>query len=393
MPKPEVVFEDQWTKVICGDIVDVLTGQDMVNYSSIQMAMTSVPYLRQRRYSAEGAWGWEDSVNGWVEHMVLLGKKLKYYLKADGSFWFNSGDKWGGSNAGSDYGDKRFNEAPKDYNEIKDSKLKKDNVNRKGNLMMLPQRVAIRYTDEEIYTLVNIPIWWKTNRAVQSYNRKFVDTYEPLYFFVKDEAKYKFNRDTIGVQVRGNMELMDDPREEEEVEELALQMSLNHDMPELWHPSYDADHPPPFGTPEYKFWYENVRRKQAWHDHKDDAVNGQRFDSSRSKVLKRPDGANPGDVWPIAIKRDPFFGRAGIPAQRIWPAWPIELCTLPILACTDLGDTVIDPFCGSGTLGVAAKQLGRKSILVDIDIESCRIAAVRVMKATATLEVKQEGLL
>ena len=44
------------------------------------------------------------------------------------------------------------------------------------------------------------------------------------------------------------------------------------------------------------------------------------------------------------------------------------------------GDTVLDPFCGSGTTMVAALRTGRNSIGVDIDPEYCRMAA-RYLKA------------
>jgi site-specific DNA-methyltransferase (adenine-specific) len=43
-------------------------------------------------------------------------------------------------------------------------------------------------------------------------------------------------------------------------------------------------------------------------------------------------------------------------------------------------DTVLDPFCGSGTTMVAALRAGRNSIGVEIDPEYCRMAA-RYLKA------------
>ena len=44
---------------------------------------------------------------------------------------------------------------------------------------------------------------------------------------------------------------------------------------------------------------------------------------------------------------------------------PIELVRRVILACTDEGDTVLDPFLGSGTTSVAAKMLNRNSIGIE----------------------------
>ena len=43
-----------------------------------------------------------------------------------------------------------------------------------------------------------------------------------------------------------------------------------------------------------------------------------------------------------------------------------------------LGDIILDPFAGSGTTCVAAKQLGRKYIGIDISREYCNIAEQRL---------------
>lgn len=57
--------------------------------------------------------------------------------------------------------------------------------------------------------------------------------------------------------------------------------------------------------------------------------------------------------------------------------YPIDLPTRCIAATTVPGDTVIEPFLGSGTTLRAAKSLGRKAIGIELDERYCEIAAKR----------------
>ncbi len=55
--------------------------------------------------------------------------------------------------------------------------------------------------------------------------------------------------------------------------------------------------------------------------------------------------------------------------------FPLELASRLVQMFSFSGDTVLDPFCGSGTTMIAALRNGRNSIGLDIDTEYCRMAA------------------
>lgn len=62
--------------------------------------------------------------------------------------------------------------------------------------------------------------------------------------------------------------------------------------------------------------------------------------------------------------------------------FPVELPKRCIKLFSFVGDTVLDPFMGSGTTVVAAKQNDRKGIGIDIDQDYCALAMKRVLKET-----------
>ena len=62
----------------------------------------------------------------------------------------------------------------------------------------------------------------------------------------------------------------------------------------------------------------------------------------------------------------------------------IPLLERLILMTTDEGDIVLDPFMGTGTTAVAAKQLGRKYIGIDIDPDYVSIAKKNIQSVKET---------
>jgi len=87
--------------------------------------------------------------------------------------------------------------------------------------------------------------------------------------------------------------------------------------------------------------------------------------------------------------------------QQIWnitgastrnhPApFPLELATRLVRMFSFHGDTVLDPFCGTGTTMIAALRYGRNSIGIDIDPEYCRMAARYLKKESSNFFIDTE---
>lgn len=95
------------------------------------------------------------------------------------------------------------------------------------------------------------------------------------------------------------------------------------------------------------------------------------WDVSNDSIYRR--GKQMRSVWsiPTTPKREKVFGNH--PTQK-----PLELMTRLIALCTLQGDAVLDPFCGSGTTGVACVSLGRNFIGIDLDQEFLDLATKRI---------------
>jgi modification methylase len=78
-------------------------------------------------------------------------------------------------------------------------------------------------------------------------------------------------------------------------------------------------------------------------------------------------------------------------STRNHPApFPLELAIRLIRMFSFVGDTVLDPFLGSGTTALAAWQAGRSSLGVEVDEEYFRAAARRFRQHAATLSSHHE---
>lgn len=98
--------------------------------------------------------------------------------------------------------------------------------------------------------------------------------------------------------------------------------------------------------------------------------------STRMKGLKKkqPDVfATGGDIMDIPTINNMAKERSGYPTQK-----PLALLEQLVAAHSNPGDWVLDPFCGSGTTIVAARNLGRNAVGIDIGDQAVKTARERL---------------
>lgn len=113
-----------------------------------------------------------------------------------------------------------------------------------------------------------------------------------------------------------------------------------------------------------------IRDKHA-EGYQADYVKGDRF-SSGARVYGADGRRNKRSVWTVPVK--------GFPGAH-FATYPTELIRPCILAGSQRGDTVLDPFNGSGTTGFVSMEERRKYIGIDINDEYLAIAEARIKSA------------
>jgi len=311
-----------------GDAIAVL--RDLPD-GCIDFAMTSPPYWGQREYE-NGGIGLEDDHRDFVKHLAAVFVELKRVLKPEGSFWLNLGDSYHG----------------------------------KG-LVGVPWRVAFELVDNQGWILRNSVIWNKLKGGMDNSKDRLGNVHENVFHFVKQAKGYYYNADAIrskpreskvvngaivsstgvsGVRYKRQIELS---TALSDAEKSAAFLALERMLADI-----GSGHASDFRM---------IIRGQQRATHSDSEKVSGRAKELRDKgfyFLKyHPKGSKPSDVWDIlpedTQRRETHFA-----------PYPVDLCCLPLLATCPEGGTVLDPFCGTGTTLVAARNLGRKSVGIDI---------------------------
>jgi DNA modification methylase len=273
-----------------------------------------------QKYFRPAEYGLESSPAEYVGAMRALFAELRRVLADDGTLWLNIGDSysgsWGNQSRKADGGQYGFQKVTDDRYPSHGSRTGaiKPGAPPAKNLLGIPWRVAFALQDDG-WILRNAIIWNKPNAMPESVTDRLSGRYEHVFLFAKSRH-YWFDLDPI---------------REEAISPRSRPGGCNTS-------GYVDPVPLPAGVKP-----QTNRGATGEHHH-----------------IIHERGRNPGDVWTITTT--PF-------AAAHFAVMPVQLATRCILAGCKPGGTVLDPFSGSGTTGLAAQRTGRNYIGIDLNAE------------------------
>ncbi|WP_100521754.1 DNA-methyltransferase [Mycobacteroides abscessus] len=329
-------YQDESVSLHHGDALDVARALPAGGADCI---VTSPPYFGLRDYGVPGQYGLEDSPAEYVENIRALFTELRRVLADDGTLWLNLGDSYysGRGNPGPNADDRK--------NVTRCGWVRP--VDRTGqgwakpkDLLGIPWRVAFALQDDG-WTLRNDIIWSKPNAMPESVVDRLAGRHEHVFMLTKSK-RYWFDLDSVRVGYSGD-------RSPSRRARTGATNKVNS-IATAWHPDQ---------TP-----YPDMRPQP---------IKASTGEDKRDAFTDRG-GRNPGDVWEIPTQ--PFPGAH-------FAVMPPKLAQRCIAAGCKPGGTVLDPFSGSGTTGMAAQRLGRKYIGIDLNAEYLELSLRTRLQAAA----------
>lgn len=298
-------------KVFFGDCRDSM--RDLIAQGiKVQMCVTSPPYYGLRDYGHDGQLGLEATPDEFVDNLVEVFGLVRELLTDDGVLWLNLGDSYAGSGKGSNpdgtphpstLAGKQGTNTGTVTGINKPQKAAAIGLKPK-DLIGIPWMVAFALRADGWYLRQDI-IWHKPNPMPESVTDRCTKSHEYIFLLSKS-ARYYFDSAAIA-----------EPLTESS----------------------------------------RIRNQSGWNGNEErDYVSGKQNNMSKylgSEKAKEATERNKRSVW--TVPTTPYSGAH----FATFPPALIEPC---ILAGSRIGDTVLDPFFGSGTTGQVSQALGRKWI-------------------------------
>lgn len=293
---------------------------------SVQTCVTSPPYFGLRDYGMEGQLGLEPSPADFVAAMVEVFREVRRVLADDGTLWLNLGDSYasgGGTsqphrNNSGGFGGSN-GQRTQGYAQAGGGFNRPNTLVgglKSKDLIGIPWRVALALQEDGWYLRQDI-IWHKPNPMPESVRDRCTKAHEYIFLLSKS-PKYFFDSEAIK-----------EPVAESTTARLA-QPTLHTQVGSARVPG---------------------------------KTNG------NMKAVGNGETRNKRSIWTVTTK--PFKGAH-------FATFPPELIEPCVLAGSRAGDTVLDPFGGSGTTAGVAVKHGRKAVLCELNPEYAALVPNRI---------------
>ena len=324
-------IDDPDFKLHVGDVSEILR---QLPAESVQTCVTSPPYWAQRDYGMEGQLGMERTPDEYVQVMVDVFHEVGRVLKDDGTLWLNIGDSYA-SNWGMGAKGRRSSWMSGKSGDLEGkgwgvetiippnsfAKPRADGIKPK-DLVGIPWMLAFALRADGWYLRSEI-IWNKPNAMPESIHDRPTCAHEHIFLLAKNQ-RYFYDKDAV--------------KEDAEWERWGKQTN------------------PKYGSAQGKGALVKERSKKAIYE-----FLGQPGDQDgMTKNLR--------NVW--TVRTQPY-------ADAHFATFPEDLIEPCIKAGSREGDTVFDPFMGSGTTALVARKLGRHSLGIELNPEYAVLCAQR----------------
>lgn len=380
-------YGDSWLELFEGDCEAVMSEMAA---DSVHTIITSPPYYNLRDYGHEGQIGAELTPEEYVERLVQVFREARRVLRGDGLLWLNLGDSYAQGGRGGAFSDRSSKQRTNKGSLLGPSKAPRGY--KPKDLLGIPWQVALALRADGWYLRRDI-IWAKPNPMPESVDDRPTSSHEYIFMLAKSKDYYY---DSFAVK-------------EPISEAMAAAIARG--------PRRDR---------EYQHDEHNRFGKRS----------GNRAFADSDSLARIALGRNRRSVWNIPTVAYPGAHYATFPPKLIEPMIASSTCEAGYCAecgaprerlvevvrlnhhettadgktmdgpyaaqsevrhgayadttsvgwqptCEHDGDTVpgvvLDPFAGSGTVGMVANRLSRRAVLIDINSEYLKLQMERNM--------------
>ncbi len=337
---------------LCGDAEDKLSE---LQSNSVQVCITSPPYWGLRDYGERDQLGLEDSPHEYVKNLTQVFREVKRVLHPSGTFWLNIGDSYNGSGGTGTKPNLRPNQKEHGAPATRFDGLKpKDKT-------LVPSRVALALQEDG---------WWVRQEIIFAKGISFCEDYSGTcmpesvsdrcstshekFYHLSKSKNYFYDIDAVRESYQSK---------KRDIDRAHVTGRGKQDYSTAFLGSDQRDK-----SGGYPFTNGGRNLRSVW------TINPSQFKGAHFAVF-------PLDLVEPPVKAGSPSGgvctECKIPYRKVDGKWA-KRCDCE----TDETEpaTILDPFMGAGTTGIAALKHGRRFVGIDINDEYIEMAKNRIRK-------------